>query len=125
MPFANLAPILLAALGEPLAITLHRYGAGTQNQTTGHFVEGTSTDTALSAVVNPYDRKANPAREGEKPGGVWIELFTAAPLRDARTPNVQADEITYIGERWRIMECDNWTLTAGYAYSKAMLIGVD
>lgn len=124
MPFANIGPTLLSHLGEIGAITLHRYAGGIQDQTTGHFTEGAVTNSTVDAVVNPYERRAETLREGEVPK-VWIEVFTTAALRDARTPNVQADEITWTGRLWRIMECDDWTVTAGYSYSRAMLIGRD
>jgi hypothetical protein len=120
---ADLGPIILEALGSIGAITRHRYAAGTQDQTTGLFVEGAVTNTAIDAVASPYERKSDPKRDGERPN-MWIELFTIDPLIDARS-GAQADEVTWNGRRFRVMECDDWTLSHGYSYSKAQLIGSD
>lgn len=123
MPFAALGAVILQALGEIGTITLYRYAVGTQNQTTGHFVEGVATTAATDAVVNPFDMRTRAEPEGER-AEEWVEVFTLAALRDARS-GAQADEFTWNGRRFRVMECDDWTTTAGYAYSKAVRIGAD
>lgn len=120
IPFANMAPTLIQHLGATGLVTLHRFAAGTNDQTTGYFVPGAETQTSVDCVVNITDpRTSDLIPEGERNAIEAIEIFSAQELRPAEG-SAQADQITWNGVRWRVVGVDQWGHNAGYYRSVAV-----
>ena len=123
-PFVNMFDSI-KVLGAPDSISVRDYDAGSYSTTTGKWVQGTSTDTLVEAIVQPASLKdTEQLPENERTKEV-IMVFTKVPLftSDVTTAE-ESNIITWQGRDYKVMKIDDWSVQAGYAKHLATRCGV-
>lgn len=123
-PFVDLSGPIIGCLGGVDAITVRTYPAGSYSASTGKWTQGTPTDTATDAVVQPSTPKEIeqlPENERTKEA---ITVFTDLALKtsDVDTSG-ESDVILWGGRQWKVMISEDWNVQAGYARAVCTRIG--